>query len=236
MKILSYLFFVCVVPSSRQLTCETNLRRPGKLDFSIANKRGKTETWTLSATDCYSRVDFIAAFLDSLELNLASFTVVIQSSCCADYFNFTLTAVRKSFVWVLKPFLYHNFRRQVHIWLPFWHDMDRFHAKAVEKGLTVTAVSLLKNTLTSQWIVAPPPSAWPSRSVLLCTPATTSPSSSSTTCLTIRTVKEPWTSRSPRRSSGSPSPSTQQMPVAAVLRLIQIMGGVKISKWTGSLW
>lgn len=138
-----------------------------------------------------------------------------------DYFNLTLTAIRKSFVWVLKPFQY---------WLPFCHNMARFHVS--KKGLCDAAVPLSKNTPTSQWTVAPPPSAWPSRSVLLCTPAATSPNSSSTTCLRIWTVKEPWTSWSARQSSGSPSLSMQQMPAAAASRLIETLGGVKISKWT----
>lgn len=55
-----------------------------------------------------------------------------------DYFNLTLTAVRESFVWVLKPFQY---------WLPFCHNMARFHVKIAEKGaLWRSCVSLKEYT------------------------------------------------------------------------------------------
>lgn len=110
-----------------------------------------------------------------------------------------------------------------------------------KKRLTdAAAASLLKNTLTSQWIVARPPLAWPSRSVPLSTPATTSPSSSSIMSLTTGTVKEPWTSWSARPSSGSPSLSTRQTLVAAASRLLQIKStnliNVLVSLVNLSLW
>lgn len=228
MKIHTCLFFVSMVASSRQLTCETNLGRPGKLaNFSIANKRGRTESWTSSATDflgCYSRIDVNAALLDSLKLNLTSFTRVHV----ADYFNLTLTAVR-----LLKPFLYIIFEDECTFGFLCDTTWPDFMLKLQKND---SAVPLLKNPLTSQWIVAPPPSAWPSRSVLLCTPATTSPNSSSTARLTIGRVGRP---ASPLVHLPHPPHATGilQMPVAAAVRLInEITGGGQISKWTASLW
>lgn len=194
MKIHSCLFFVSMVASSRQLTCETNLGRPGKLaNFSIANKRGRTESWTSSATDflgCYSRIDVNAALLDSLKLNLTSFTRVHV----ADYFNLTLTAVR-----LLKPFLYHHFRRRVHIWFPLWHDMARFHVKIAEKWFSCASLKeptdISVDCGTSSISLA----------IQICHVVYTGYNESQ---LILNSAFDNWTSRSPRQSTGSPSPPT----------------------------